>query len=158
MSTLQKRRYAKKWLKLAISKNELANFAIGLPPYAEIKSKYEPILVPNLEVLYAYYEESKESNFDQDVENAVIQIVEECGDNECIILHTLRFVVTHLAYEKRGAAKFSLDCSKLLDEIKKKVINNKRRFQKKNGTDDVWDLIEFYDSLLREQHDLHFLI
>lgn len=41
MSTLQERIYAKKWLKLAISKNKLANFAIGLPPYAEIKSKYE---------------------------------------------------------------------------------------------------------------------
>lgn len=118
----------------------------------------KPILVPNLEVLYAYYEKSKESNFDRDVENSVIQIAEECGDNEYIILHTLSFVVTHLAYEKRGATKFSLDCSKLLDEINKKVINNKRRFQKKNGTDDVWDLIEFYDSLLREEYGLYFLI
>ena len=59
MSTRQARIYAKKWFKLAISKNKLADFVIGLPPYAEHRSDGGeipmPLLGPNAEVLYDYH-------------------------------------------------------------------------------------------------------
>ena len=160
MSTLQERVYAKKWLTLAIDKNKLADFAIGLPPYAKQKTNDlgipEPVLVPNLESLYDYYEKHKEMNFDRDVESAVLQLVEDEGDNACIIFHTLMFILTQLSYEKRGSAKFTLDCSRLLGAIKEKAEQNKGKLNKKNGND-VWRSIEFYDHHLREQYGLHLL-
>ena len=155
MSSIQDRMHAEKWLDLAISKHKLADFVIGLPPYAKVRPEQGPVLVPNLEVLYDCHEEHPERGFDRDVENAVIQIVEASGENAQVVLHALVFVATHLAYEKRGAAKFSLNCPKLLDAIRKQVSGHKKEWQKQS--DDVWRSIVFYDSLLREQHGLHLL-
>ena len=59
MSTLQARIYAEKWFELAINKNKLADFVIGLSPYAEHRSDGGeipmPLLGPNAEVLYDYH-------------------------------------------------------------------------------------------------------
>ena len=68
MSTLQARIYAEKWFELAINKNKLADFVIGLPPYAEHRSDggeiLMPLLGPNAEVLYDYHAENKDANYD----------------------------------------------------------------------------------------------
>ena len=158
MSTLQAQINAKRWFELAIKKNKLADFVIGLPPYAEHRSDGGeipiPVLGPNVEFLYDYYAENKYTHFDTDVQNAVLQIVEDKGDNVYVTLHALIFIVTHLAYEKRGAATFALDCPKLLDAIRRKLTKNEKKLSKENGSEELWDLIEFYDRLLGEQYNM----
>ena len=158
MSTLQARIYAEKWFELAINKNKLADFVIGLSPYAEHRSDGGeipmPLLGPNAEVLYDYHAENKDAHFDTDVQNAVLQIVEDNGNDAYVLLHALIFIVTQLAYEKRGAATFALDCSKLLDVIRRKLTKNEKKLSKENGSEELWDLIEFYDRLLCEQYNM----
>lgn len=158
MSTLQDRIYAKKWFELAINKNKLADFAIGLPPYAEHRSDNGEIPVPllnhNVEVLYNYHARNKDAHFDTDVQNAVLQIVEDNGDDAYVLLHALIFIETHLAYEKRGATTFAMDCPKLLDAIRRKLTKNGKKLSKKNGSEELRDLIEFYDRLLCEQYNM----
>lgn len=158
MGTLQDKIYAEKWLELAIKKKKLADFVIGLPPYAEHRldgGKIPmPVLVPNAEVLYDYHAKNKEAYFDTDVQNAVLQIVEEKGDDAYILLHVLVFIVTHLAYEKRGAASFILDCQKILDAIRIKLAKNKKKFIKDSESKEVLDSVEFYNCLLCEQYNM----
>ena len=158
MGTLQDRIYAEKWFELAIKKNKLADFVIGLPPYAEHRTDGGeipmPVLVPNAEVLYDYHAENKEAYFDTVVENAVFQIVGDRGDDAYVLLHVLIFIVTHLAYEKRGAASFTLDCPKILDAIRIKLAKNKARFINDSKSKEVLDSIEFYACLLCEQYKM----
>ena len=65
MSTLQAKINAKRWFELAIKKNKLADFIIGLPPYAEHRPDDGelpmPVLVPNVEILYDYHKKTKRS-------------------------------------------------------------------------------------------------
>lgn len=158
MGTLQDRIYAEKWFSLAVSEDKLAYFVIGMPPYAEHRPEdAAPVLVPNVEVLYDHHAENPGAHFDTDVENAVLQIVEDQGDDAQVILHALVFIVTQLAYEKRGAAKFALDHKKLLDAIRQKVMKNKNQFSKKSGNEDVWGSIEYYDRFLRGEYGLRLL-
>lgn len=158
MSTLQARLHAKKRFALAMNKNKLADFVIGLPPYAEHRSDGGeipmPLLGPNAEVLYDHHAENKDAHFDTDVQNAVLQIVEDKGNDAYVLLHALLFIVTHLAYEKRCAATFALDHPKLLDAIRKKLTKNKKKLRKENGSEKLWDLIKFYDRLLCEQYNM----
>ena len=158
MSTRQAKIRAKRWFELAIKMNKLGYFVIGLPPYAELRSDGgeipTPILVPNVEVLYDYHTKNEEAHFVADVENAVLQIVEDKGDDAYILLHVLVFIVTHLAYEKRGAATFTLDCQKILDAIRIILAQNKKKFIKDSATKEVLDSIEFYNWLLCEQYDM----
>ena len=158
MSTLQARIYAEKWFELAINKNKLADFVIGLPPYAEHRSDDGeipmPLLGPNAEVLYDYHAENKDAHFDTDVQNAVLQIVEDNGNDAYVLLHALIFIVTQLAYEKRGTATFAMDCPKLLDAIRRKLTKNEKKLSKENGSEELWDLIECYDRLLCEQYNM----
>lgn len=158
MSTLQAQINAKRWFELATKKNKLADFVIGLPPYAEHRSDGGeisiPVLGPNVELLYDYYAENKYTHFDTDVQNAVLQIVEDKGNDVCVTLHALIFIVTHLAYEKRGAATFALDCPKILDAIKIELTKNKEKFREECGNEDVLDSIEFYNRLLCEQYNM----
>lgn len=158
MSTLQARIYAEKWFELAINNNKLADFVIGLPPYAEHRSDGGeipmPLLGPNAEVLYDYHAENKDAHFDTDVQNAVLQIVEDNGNDAYVLLHALIFIVTQLAYEKRGAATFAMDCPKLLDAIRRKLTKNEKKLSKENCSEELWDLIEFYDRLLCEQYNM----
>lgn len=158
MSKLQARIYAKKWFELAMNKNKLADFVIGLPPYAEHRSDGGeipmPLLDSNAEVLYDYHTKNKDAHFDTDVQNAVLQIVEDNGNDAYVLLHALIFIVTHLAYEKRGAATFALDSPKLLDAIRRKLTKNKKKFRKENGSEELWDLIEFYAHILCEQYNV----
>ena len=158
MSTLQALIHAEKWFELAIEENKLADFVIGLPPYAEHRPDGGeipmPVLGPNAEVLYEYHAENKEAHFDTDVQNAVLQIVEDKGDDAYVLIHALIFIVTHLAYEKRGDAAFALDCPKILDAIRMKLTKNKKKFSKENGSEELLDLIKFYDRLLCEQYNM----
>ena len=158
LGTLQNRIYAEKWFELAIKKNKLADFVIGLPPYAEHRTDCGeipmPVLVPNAEVLYDYHAENKEAYFDTVVENDVLQIVDNKGDDAYVLLHVLVFITTHLAYEKRGAASFTLDCPKILDAIRIKLTKNKAKFIKDSESKEVLDSIEFYASLLCEQYNM----
>ena len=91
MSTLQALIHAEKWFELAIEENKLADFVIGLPPYAEHRPDGGeipmPVLGPNAEVLYEYHAENKEAHFDTDVQNAVLQIVEDKGDDAYVLIH-----------------------------------------------------------------------
>lgn len=34
------------------------------------------------------------------------------------------------------------------------VINNEKKLSKENGSEELWDLIEFYDRLLCEQYNM----
>lgn len=160
MPTLKDIITAKKWFALAIEKNKLAHFVIGLPPYAQHRPDAEggeipmPVLAPNAEVLYAHHAENKEAHFDTDVQNAVLQIVEEEGDSACVLLHALSFIVTHLVYEKRASASFVLDCTKILDAIKIKLAENKKKFKTEPEKKAVLEYIEFYARLLCEQYNM----
>ena len=148
MNGLQARIYAKRRFNLAIEKNMLADFAIGLGPYAEQKTDGgefpTPVLVPNMEFLYDYHEDNPSAHLDTDVQKAVIRVVEEKGDDAYVVLHALVFVMTHLAYEQRGAAKFALDCPGILRVIKGKLKKYK----------DVPEQIEYYSRLLRERYNM----
>ena len=159
MSTLQAQIYAEKWFELAIKENKLADFVIGLPPYADQRPDGSeipmPVLGPNAEVLYEYHAANKEAHFDTDVQNVVFQIVEDKGDDAYVLLHTLIFIVTHLTYEKRGAATFALDCPKLLDAIRLKLTKNKKKLKKEDDSGELLDLIKFYDHLLCEQNNMN---
>jgi len=158
MSTLQAKINAKRWFELAITKNKLADFIIGLPPYAEHRPDDGglpmPVLVPNVEILYDYHEKNKEIHFDTEVQNAVLQIAEDKGDHAYVLLHALIFVVTHLAYEKRGAASFVLNCPRILDAIRGNLAKNKKKFIKESKNKEVLGYIEFYAHLLCEQHNM----
>ena len=89
MSSLQEIIYAEEWLNLAISKNKLGDFIIGIPPYAKTRINQggiqEPILEPNLECLYSYYEDNPSTNFDKVVENELYKVISERGNNDFII-------------------------------------------------------------------------
>ena len=158
MGSLQDRIYAKKWFDLAIKKNKLADFVIGLPPYAKHRPDGGiiaiPTLVPNAEMLYDYHAKNREAHFDTEVQNAVLQIVVEKGDDAYVLLHTLIFVATHLAYEKRGAAEFALDCPRILDAIRVKLAKNKKKFIIASESKEILEYIEFYSNLLCEQHNM----
>ena len=49
-------------------------------------------------------------------------IVQEQGDDAYVVLHALVFVMTHHAYEERGAAKFALDCPGILKAVKAELV------------------------------------
>lgn len=155
MSFLQARVFAKQWFELAIKQNKLAYFVIGLPPYAEHRTDGGeiplPVLNPNMEILYAHCEKNRDAHFDADVQNAVLQIVEEKGAQAYVILHVLIFVMTHLAYEKRGAARLALDCPRILEAVRMQLTNSEKKLSEENGSAELWDLIEYYDHLLRKQ-------
>ena len=47
-----------------------------------------------------------------------------------------------------------MDCPKLLDAIRRKLTKNEKKLSKENGSEELWDLIEFYDRLLCEQYNM----
>lgn len=159
MSSIQDLIYAKKWLELAISTNKLGNFIIGIPPYAKTRVNQggitEPILEPNLECLYSYYEKNPQLNFDKLVENELYRMINEKGNTDYIIYTTLMFINMQLEHEKTNRAKFKLDCSGLLSAVRQQIKNNKEKFQARSQKFDesVWPEIEFYDSHMSEHYN-----
>lgn len=163
MSTLQQMLAANRWLDLAISKNKLGFFVIGIPPYAQYRTNdvgvREAILEPNLQSLYHYYERHKELSFDKDVENAIYQLIETDGNKDFMIYQTLMFITMQLEHEKRRTAKFSLDCTGILDAIRQKINENKHTFKKPSDAfaKSVWPEIKFYDAHITENYNQHVL-
>lgn len=159
MSSLQEIIYAEEWLNLAISKNKLGDFIIGIPPYAKTRINQggiqEPILEPNLECLYSYYEDNPSTNFDKVVENELYKVISERGNNDFIIYAVLMFINMQLEHEKTNRAKFELNCSGLLSAVREQIKNNKDKFQTKSPTfeDGVWPEIEFYDNHMSEHYN-----
>ena len=50
-----------------------------------------------------------------------------------------------------------MDCPKLLDAIRRKLTKKEKKLSKENGSEELWDLIEFYDRLLCEQYNMIFV-
>lgn len=154
MATIQEIIHAKKWLKLAISKNKLADFVIGLPPYAKTvpdnAGNPQPVLVPNLLCLYSYCD--AHPGFPKKVEQALFEKIEASGDQEAIVCYTLQFLILQLSKENSGTAGFTLDCTAMLCALRKKIEENPRQFSA-----DTWSLIRFYDSHISKNYGLHLL-
>ena len=142
---------AKKWLELAISKNKLVHFVLGVPPYAKQSvneaGEREPVLAPNLQVLYDYHKEHPEFNLDRAAQTAVFQMIENMDKGDPVICSVLWFITVQLCYEKQGRAAFCLDCQGILDALREKV----------RGKQKTTPEIVFYDSHLREQYGVKFL-
>lgn len=159
MSSLQERMHAKKWLEMAISKNKLGDFIIGIPPYAKTKVNQagivEPILEPNLECLYSYHAKNPSIGFDKIVEQELYKVIAERGNNEFIIYAVLMFINMQLEHEKTNRAGFELNCSGLLSAVSQQIKNNKSKFQEKSETfeEGLWPTIEFYDSHMSEKYN-----
>lgn len=163
MSTLQSLSMAKMWLGLAIGKDKLADFAIGLSPYSEGRPTpdgfVQPDLAPNLEALYEYSRDHAGEDTGKNVEKAVLRMIEEKGKSDVVIYHSLVFLTTQLSNEKDKTAGFSIDCVAVAEAISGQVKLNQVVFKARsmNFGKSVWPEIEYYDSYISDNFGIHIL-
>lgn len=148
--------FTRMWLDLAMGKDKLADFVLGLPPYSEGRPTTEgfvqPELEPNVEVLYGYNDEHKGEGFEKKVEDAVINTIEEKGSSDVVIYHSLIFLSVQLTKEKSGEAGFTLDCRRIAAAIGEKIRENEKLFRARsmNFGKSVWPQIEYYDGYMKD--------
>lgn len=163
MSTSQSLSMAKMWLGLAIGKDKLADFAIGLSPYSEGRPTpdgfVQPDLGANLEALYEYSAEHAGEGIDRDVERDVLKIINEKGKSDIVIYHSLVFLTTQLSKEKDKSAGFTIDCRAVVDAIAEQVKMNQAVFKARsmNFGKSVWPEIEYYDKYISDNFGIHIL-
>lgn len=152
--------FTRMWLDLAMGKDKLADFVLGLPPYSEGRPTTEgfvqPELEPNIEVLYGYSQEHKGEGFDKKVEEAVIDTIQENGSSDVVIYHSLIFLSLQLTKENSGEAGFKLDCVKIASVIAEKIRENEKLFRARsmNFGKSVWPQIEYYDGYMKEHFNI----
>lgn len=136
----------------------LGEFMIGFDLSNESKyfnGGFYPQLGPCLLALYNKINSGKYPNLEQNINDALINLIQTKGNRAMYIIGALTFINTHLMYEKDHTANFRLQMDRILPVLKERLERSKEIFNmesvaypnKKNG---IWEDVEYYADQIKE--------
>ena len=146
---------ADKLLDIALKHDNLLYYVVGSDMYKMVvrdfsgKEVYSPDLV--MSSIYRRYKNNSNDSIDQKVFAIFDQLTKNCVSGP-ILINTLSNIEYQMRSEKEGHAPFTLDCDKLLENLKNNLMVNRQKITRTIEDINYMDEFKNHNQLLSETY------